>query len=343
MKMQGRSLWMTRSLIAVVLLGALGIWQVQAAEISTVGTTVSPTSMEITADPGQVIKRTIKVSNSSDGELSYLASVADFAVQGSEGSVTLNDNPQENSTSKWFKLETTSFKLGRKQTREISYTINVPRNAEPGGHFAALLFQPLLPNQDIDGSGAQFKQRVGSLVLIRISGQVIEKASAVSLTPKTFVGSWNEVLASDGKTKVLVAKDEKLAEEKYKRFFFNGPIAFDLLIKNEGNVHLKPAGTVTITNMFGQKEAELAIEPQNVFPGGQRRTTVIWPNKMPWGLFYKAKLAAIYGNQNQTLATETWFFAFPLWVLILILIILILVIIARKRLKRVMRILIKGN
>ena len=112
--------------------------------------------------------------------------------------------------------------------------------------------------------------------------------------------------------------------------------------KNDGNVHVKPIGTVTINNIFGRKVAQLALDPRNVFPGGERRITVLWPQKRLWGIYYHAQVTAIYGDKHQTMTAETNFWAFPLWAAIVLGILLLFLILARKRLLKVVKVLIKG-
>jgi hypothetical protein len=294
--------------------------------------------------PGQVLQHKIKVINGSDTALTYQTLVVDFHVEGIEGNISIDDDDSSPyAASKWINVPKKSFTLGLKADTEIDFTITVPKNAEPGGHYAAVLFQPKVGGGPT-GSGAATIPRVGTLILIRLPGGTTENALITKLSPKTFVGSWEELMGTDGKTKILVAKGENLNAERPARFFMtDAPIGFDAIFKNLGTVHVKPTGTLAITNIFGQKEADLALDPRNVFPGSERRVTIIWPGGWHWGVFYRAKLTAIYGASNQIITAETWFIAFPWPALVAIVILLILLRLMRKRLKRVIRILIKGE
>ncbi len=331
--------------VGLVLAGGAGIFKVHAAQsLTTFGTTVSPPSIELDALPGQLVRQSIKVTNGSSANLTYQANVVDFHVTGTEGDIAIDDNESTPyAASKWINVQQKTFTLAQKDTAVINFTITVPPNAEAGGHYASILFQPKQTDGP-QGSGAATIPRVGTLILIRLPGATDENAIIEKISPKTFVGAWDELQGTDGKTKILVAKNENLNAEHHQWLFLNsGPIAFDTLFKNLGSVHVKPAGTMTITNLFGQKEADLAIDPRNVFPGGERRITTVWPGGWRWGLFYRAKLTALYGAKNQILTGETWFIAFPLPVLIAILVLIILIFLLRKRLRRIMRILIRGE
>jgi hypothetical protein len=328
-------------------LTAAGLWVLgavaRAAEPAAIGLTVSPPTFELSANPGSVLDNTIRITNESNDVITFEAAVEDFTVSGTEGTVNVNPDPAPNAFSKWFSFTQREFRLEPKQSVQASFTVQVPQDAEPGGHFASVLFRPKVTATP-GATGARVVQRVGSLVLMRVSGAVNEAGSIQKLVPKTFVGQWDEVTASDGKTKILVARDEKLGEEKLRKWFERGPVAFDLIVKNEGNVHFKPAGTLTISNIFGRKIATQAIDPRNVFPGGERRTTIIWPhNGRLWGGLYRAQVTAIYGSQNKILTANTTFWGFPPVAAGVIVVTLILLVLLRRRLGQAVRVLIKGR
>ena len=328
--------------LVMALFSVFSLVQPTKAANEVLGLTISPPYFELTANPGDNLQESIKVTNLSSDVVRYKAFVQDFKVEGTEGVVTLEDDTGSASFSKWVTVLPAEFELNPKETRVVNYSILAPANAEPGGHFASVLFQPVSIAKETS-TGAQTIQQVGALVLLNIKGNSKEGGSVEKFNSKTYNGSWEEALGSDGKTKILIAKEEDLPSEKQSKFFNNGPLAFDLLIKNSGNVHFKPVGFVTIYNIFGKQVAKLAIDPRNVFPGGERRITVIWSKKGLWGGYYRAQVLALYGSQNQSLTAETTFFAFPTTIGIGILIGLLLLILARKRLAAAFRILVKGG
>jgi hypothetical protein len=333
----------TVSLIAILAIAGFGLGarQVLAAPVSQ-GITVSPPTYELSANPGDVLSNSIRVTNDSTTPVTLSVSAQDFKVDGTEGSVKVDDEPAPAGFAKWFSFGTPQIQLAPKASALVPFSINVPKGAEPGGHFATVLFNPVVASNS-DSTGANVIQRVGSLILMKVSGSVNESGSIKSFNTKSFKGSWQTVTGSDGKTKIHIASAEDLGQESRKSYFDHGPVAFDLLYKNSGNVHFKPAGTVTIYNIFGQKVDQLALDPRNVFPGGERRVTVIWPQKSLWGGYYRAQVAAVYGSQNKILTAETVFWAFPAWVLIAVLITLIILILLHRRLLTAARVLIKGR
>ncbi len=309
---------------------------------SSLGLTVSPPSYELSANPGDVIEDQIRITNESASAVTFEVEVQDFKVEGTEGSVDVANDSTPSSASKWFSFPKALFKLNSKESTFVAFKITVPKSAEPGGHFSSILFRPKVV-ADSTSTGAKVIQRVGSLILMRVSGDIKENGAISKLSTKTFVGQWNEVIGSDGKTKILVANEEKLDEERPRWWFSQGPVAFDVSFKNSGNVHFKPAGTLTIYNMFGRKVETLTLDARNVFPSGERRITVIWPQKSLWGFWYKAQVAAVYGSQNKVLTAETHFIGFPFALFIAIVVIFFLLILVRKRLGRAFGILVRGQ
>lgn len=302
--------------------------------------TVSPPSFDFGLNPGSSETNVIKVLNPSDADVDLEVRVENIRGANELGQVQLTEEETEFSLSSWVTTSPNRFKLSSGESRTVSFTINVPANAEPGGHYGSILIGTVAAEGTATGS--QTVQRVGSLLLVRVAGQANEKAIVTAFSPKTFVGDWEEVKSSDNTTTFYIARQEDLDKESVSSYFNKGPVAFDLRFKNNGNVHIQPAGFVSIYNIFGKKVAELAIEPKNVFPGVDRRVTVIWPEKNLWGGYYKAQLVAVYGQTNQPLSSTATFWAFPLIPAVILGAAILFIVVARKRLVKVIRVLVKG-
>ena len=314
-----------------------------ADSAATVGLSISPPTYELTANPGDRLSEAIRLSNQSSDTVTYESAVEDFKVDGTEGQVTLSPDDSATAFSKWFSVSPAQITLKPRESRSVSFTIIAPNTAEPGGHFASLLFQPRVVATNQSVTGAQVVQRVGALILLTVKGASKEQATLESFTTKTYAGEWDQVTGSDGKSSITVPKNEVLESEKSTRFFNSGPIGFQLLFKNEGNIHIKPTGTISIYNIFNRKVAEFPIDSRNVFPQGERRITAIWPEKQLWGGYYRAHLFSVYGSKNESMTAESYFFAFPstpLWIAIGAIFLLILL---RKRLAAAIRVLVKGS
>ncbi|MGI5827889.1 MAG: WxL protein peptidoglycan domain-containing protein [Patescibacteria group bacterium] len=278
--------------------------------------TVIPPKFELFGNPGDTISEKIRVRNESDEPMTYSILVEDFTTSGEEGHVVLEEGESDASYSlaKWIEPSTRDIILQPKEEQAFNFMINIPRNGEPGGHYASILFQTGA-DTDVPG-GAKVAQRVGTLVLLRVSGNVVEKA-------------------------IL----EDFSAPKYLE---KGPVKLLARVKNESNTHIIPQGTIVITNIFGKKVAEIPLEGRNVLPGAIRKMETTWDQANVMGVF-TATLIATYGQNKLPLTAATKFTVIPKMVLILgfvaavaIVGFVLTLVVGRKRLAKVLKVMFKG-
>lgn len=333
--------WM-RTGVGLALLLLIAAYSPAALAQEQTQLTISPVTFELTADPGNTLENDLKVTNASSSELQLETKVENIVGTGSEGQVKLSEKAGEFALSSWVTTAPNKFTLRPKEVKQVHFTVKVPNKAEPGGHYGTILVGTVA-SSDFTGSGASVVQKIGTIVLVRVSGQAKELGSISSIAVKNFVGRWEEKTLSDNQTKIYLPSEEKADQEKVGKYFPSGPLAFELTFTNSGNVHYKPSGLVTIYDLFGRKVGQSAIDSRNVFPGNERKITVVWPKSQLWGIRYRAQAVAIYGTTNQNLTAETSFWAFPLWTAVSLAVGLFLLILLRKRLKRVIRVLLRGE
>jgi len=269
------------------------------------GLSISPLVFELNGDPGNVITNQIKIYNPTEFSVSVKVKVEDFSPVGEEGQVVIEEPDGKNtySIATWTSVSPQEFTLGAKQQKIITFTIRVPSNAEPGGHYGSI--GAITSGGTSEVTGSISNSEVTSLILLRTSGNIKE-----------------EILIKDFKT--------------VKPFFEYGPAEFELKFENTGNVHLKPAGFITITDMFGKQVAQIDVPQNNVIPDAVRSANVNWDQKNLIGN-YTATLVTNYGSSSkQTITSVTTFFAFP-WKkgLIVAVVVLIIIFILRRSRKRI--------
>lgn len=278
--------------------------------------TISPPRLELTANPGQQTSATIKLINETDKEAVFYSSAANFtAAEGQEGVPKFYELEEgEDGLAKWFDIEKGPIAIGASETREISFIINVPANADPGGHYAALFFGNEPPGSS--GSNVSVAGKIGVLVLLRVSGEIKEGGNLAEFRLKDAKASYDHL-----------------------------PVGFSALFENSGNIHLKPQGEITITNLLGMVSEKIPVNKEeiaggrNVLPGTSRHLEAFWTrgpieikdsgladklkNEMSNFAFgrYKASLSLGYGSQGKKAESSLIFWVFP-WHLILALAIL---------------------
>ncbi len=282
-----------------------------AQESSAVGLSISPLTFEFSANPGETIENKVKIANPTQNTISVKMEIEDFTALGEEGQVAVEEQKNETySLKKWVILSPQEFTLAPGEYKIVNYTINVPQNAEPGGKYGSILAIPtgIVSPQ---GSGASINPRVGALVLLSVSGKIVEK-----LEVKEFSAP-------------------KLSDR--------GPIPFVLRFENTGTVHVKPRGIIAITDIFGKKVADIEIPQKNVIPGAVRKVEAGWNKNWLFGMRYQATFVGNYGSKNEpiTAAVVFWVFPWKIGLVVLLVLILIIIIIVRthKKVKIANRIL----
>ncbi len=195
------------------------------------------------------------------------------------------------------------------KTIKVPLTIITSNNTSPGEYFIGAF--AVLKGKTIQSAPASIatNSAIGSLFLIRINGKVSETGYIQSFS---------------------ATKD----------LFTGGPINFQTVFKDTGNVDLIPQGVIDIYNMFGKRVASVTFNKNRaiVLPVGvnSRIYGSTWnPGSLDFGNF-TAKLFLTYGTTTVTTIYESSsFWVIPLWLEILTIIIVILIItwLVRLRLK----------
>jgi hypothetical protein len=299
--------------LAILIIGGLIFFnQVQAARLS-----ISPVTFELTGNPGDVLVNKLRIFNSSNASVAINMEIEDFAVAGEEGEVIVREAENETySLAKWISVNPSSFTLAPNEQKFVDFIITIPLNAEPGGKYGSVLAGTrgiMSPDEEIIGAAVSAK--IGALVLLTVSGDVVE-----NLEIKEFsVSSFSET----------------------------GPIPFVIRFENTGTVHVRPRGFVTITDWRGKKAIDIEFPQHTVIPGSVRKIETSWDKKWAFGRF-TATLIGNYGTSNIPLSPPVVvFWVFPwriaLGVFITLALITTYFVKTRKRWKMALRILIKGE
>lgn len=259
---------------------AVSSFLVPVATHAATGLTIQPIKISETLNPGESVSGTILLTNASDGPVDVETSTQDFVpVGGAEGIQFVGRAPGVTSVKDWITVgsnTTFSFKTG--ESKQIPYTIVAPPTAEPGGHFGVVFFKATQP-----GAAGSLKigTQVGMLVLVAIPGNHLQKGKILDFTAPGFIQS--------------------------------GPVPFSIKFENTGTVHFEPKGTITISNMFGQKLFDVPIDGQVVLPTSVKVLNEEW-NVSGLLLGRYTAAATIVDGDGNTLTTESiHFWAFPVW------------------------------
>jgi len=279
------------------------------------GISISPLTFELNANPGDVIANKLRIYNPTESVITVKMETENFKTVGEEGKVMVS--PEEETTyslKQWVNIHPAEVTLNPGESEFINFEILVPKNAEPGGKYGSILASPIATMGE-EPMGASILSKVGSLVLLTISGEVEEN---------------------------LIVKEFSALS-----FSETGPVSFNIRFENTGTVHLRPKGFVSISDWRDKKVIDIPFPQNNVIPGSTRKIDVSWDKKWLLGK-YTAILVGSYGASNSVFEPPVLtFWVIPWKIMLAVFLALLLIFLyfykTRKRWRLALRILIKGE
>ena len=300
---------------ALIVIGSLAILLIpsiaaaQAGQTAGQGLEISPPLKELKADPGQTVTTQVKLRNVTTGPLVTKDEVNDFVSGGEDGQpkLLLDANEQSPYSIKSWLSTIPSVTLQPGEQKTITITMNVPKNAGPGGHYGVVRFTGRPP--ELEDTGVSLSASVGTLFLVNVSGNVSETAQISEM-----------FVTQNGKQRSL---------------FEYGPVTVVEKVQNTGNTHFKPKGSVRVTNMFGKEVGlyQLNEKGGNVLPGSTRKFEQTLNKKLLFGR-YKAQADVVYGSENKILSRTISFWVIPYKLILLVLFVILLLVVFIRRYNR---------
>ena len=303
---------MAVALLLVALVGFVGSppFAVSAQEAQRLS--IWPVRQEYEVKPGETVHGLVNVMNKGSASRTVHVVAWDFEAGGEEGYPQFATHPPpENSAyslASWIAVTEESIVIAPGETVKVTFTLSVPQNAEPGGHYAGILIGQFSPEalEGEGGAAVTIGSAVASLILLTVEGEIIEAGSIREFsTPKTL--------------------------------YEHLPVEFNIRFENTGNVHVSPQGNITIYDWFDNKVYELPINAEggNVLPNSVREFTVVWSEGGGYSK-YEAVVTLRYGSEDKTTAPYSLTFWVIPWKMIaagaagLLILIVILVLLLRR-------------
>lgn len=264
--------------------------------------TVSPARVEITGDPGTTIYGEIEIFNEQEGTRTFFSSFENFEPSGDSGAPYFIGAKDGLAT--WMQTEE-KIELQSGEYKIVPFTITIPKDAEPGGKFAAI-FWGSQPSGVQGGGEVSIGGKIGVLILLRVSGYVPEGGGLLDFN----------------------TKDNK-------RFFNSLPVTMSYRLNNTGGDRVVPIGDIKIKNSLRITTEKLDANKSqgSVLPDSTRKFEVTWGDeKEDLGFFgmagrqlkefnfgwYTAKINVTFGSTNQVATASYNFFIIPWQLLILV-------------------------
>ncbi len=279
---------------ALVVLGAL--LPVASRASDAVALTITPPFFDLNVSPGDSWSSAIKVVNTNPGNLSVYATVDGFRSSDDEGHGRFIGLPalagDRDALANWITSPAGPITIPSGGTGEIPFSIAVPADATPGGHYAGILVGVGPAATGAQGSHVGVSSFISSLIFVRVSGDVTEQGSISEFSTD-------------------------------KEYYENPDVVFTLKLQNSGNVHLRPMGQIEIYNAWGKERGTIDLNQTGdlgyVLPSSTRKFSAEWkgtPSLFDIGP-YTAVVTLAYGeNGSKSVSQTVSFWILPIWKLL---------------------------
>ena len=209
----------------------------------------SPLPINLTTTPGKPVSAELKVKNNSTQDEELKVSLYKFSVN-ENSEVSLQEKEQGDDFLDWVSFTPSVFTAEPNQWKTVKMSVDVPQDAALGYYYAVGFSRADEPQPS--PSGAALKGQVITFVLLDV--QVPGAKRELTITEFSADRSTYEFL----------------------------PATFMVKVKNTGNIHVVPAGTVFIKR-GGQTVATLNLNPGqgNILPNSSRTFSVEWADGFP--------------------------------------------------------------
>lgn len=212
--------------------------------------TTSPLPLNVITKPGQTVTADIRVKNNGTQAEQLKVELLKFGASGDTGRPQLQERDPQDLYFNWVTFSETNFRAEPNVWKTVKMTINAPKEAAFGYYFAVLFTRS---NPDRPTAGASgVEGGVASLVLLNVEAPGARREAKVA---------------------------EIVATQKVYEFL---PAKFKIRLRNAGNIHVAPAGSLFIKRGSAQVGAvNFNVERGNILPGTDRVFELAWNEGFP--------------------------------------------------------------
>lgn len=261
----------------------------------TLAATVAPSAIELSGARGETMSSMFTIINPQANEQEYFLGTMGFTAKDDSGAPQFFPaDGQDDPLPRWMTFSSSSVVVPAQSTGDVSFQVAIPDDIASGGYYAAITISPA-PADVVATNGAILEAKTAILVFLTVKGETEESLALLDFT----------------------ASGER----------FDLPFAiFRFRLQNQGNVHVKPEGTLTLTGVFGQIMASLdANEAGGRVLPGSTRIFEVRPTNVPQNWYeivsyqmshlavgpVTAQMNLSYGDTGETISSELTLWVFP--------------------------------
>jgi len=263
------------SLIPVLLSGGTAYAQIP------ISLNIAPHTFDLQVLLGEKIEDKIRIYNLSEVAVPIQVRVVNFEAAGEGGEIAFLESEEDISFNprKWIEIENPNFILDPKEKEDINFSIQIPENAEPGGYYATVIFEPKLPSFYFEEEAVRTIPEIGVLFLFSVKKFVLEPKIQEKLAIVEFsLPKEGRLVGLENLTSRLIGSVAQAAQFSITE---KPPSNFILRIKNNDIYHIKPFGKVLIYNIFGKRVGETEIPQRTILPGQIRKFSIEFSPETP--------------------------------------------------------------
>lgn len=249
-------------LAGVLFSGVNVLSKVVLADEGDYGVTMSPLNQSIILNTGEEYDGSFNISNpgSNNVDFEYEVTVSPFYVD-ENYNIYYDDTEGINQIVNWITVDTTEGFISPNNSKEISFTIDVPENAPAGGQYAAIIVTSKGDTAGLDkseGTGIKINQKIAMahIIYAEIAGTTVRQGEVQSVDVPSFL--------------------------------FSGDITASSTIKNTGNTHGTATYKLQVFPLFSNEEVytnEESPDEKTILPDRSFYNETVWDKTPDAGIF----------------------------------------------------------
>lgn len=296
------------AILSIIMIFGFIVQSINVMADTKYGLTVAPMERKMILNLGDSRDSSFTIANpsASTDDMYYEVSVEPFYTDES-GATIFEAEKDSGEIVNWITFTTpTEGSISPNESKEISFTINVPENAPAGGQYAAIFVTTdSKPKKDSNAdsthenetsqTGINEIRRIGHLIYAEVAGTTTRKGEIV--------------------------------EANVPSFLLSGNISGTSLVKNLGNVHGDVKYTLQVFPLFHDEEVytnEENPEERTVLPNRTIYSSTEWENTPSIGIF---NVVYTVEFEDESTQISKMVIICPIWLLFLIIFVIIALII----------------
>lgn len=252
---------------AGIILGVVG----GAAAFAAPGDTnesilMSPAKKNYKFDAGSTTADSITVINNGNSAYRFKVYASPYSVKNVAYEPDFYTTRKNTDLESWVNFPTDTFSIQPNQTIKVPYSIKVPADATPGGHYAVIFAETQPPEVTGDTNSVQRKKRIGSLVYATVNGSYQ-------------MGGQFKGIRTAG-------------------LQFKSPLRSELNVENTGNSDFAVETVFAVSDIFGNRKYT-DTKSYQLLPKTERKIMFSWDKSPSFGL-YEVTVSAKFLDKQTT-------------------------------------------